>query len=181
MLLFIEYQLESGKYLPKFQNIVCYCLSLKSKLNLFTFKGFQNIVCYCLSFSNGNNHLLQKISKHRMLLFISSNAFCSSCNSDFKTSYVTVYHAFTKAFVVISSFQNIVCYCLSKTSEELSLITMNFKTSYVTVYQKEAPHFTFEYHLFQNIVCYCLSSIPDQKSSNKKNFKTSYVTVYRNL
>ena len=139
MLLFIEYQLESGKYLPKFQNIVCYCLSLKSKLNLFTFKGFQNIVCYCLSTAG------------------STNVFPFD---DFKTSYVTVYQWGDLRPNIPNVFQNIVCYCLSfpnidrKINSQISKHRMllfiavkhvrlwtntgNFKTSYVTVYRIDA-------------------------------------------
>ena len=75
-------------------------------------------------------------------------------------------------------FQNILCYCLSKTTALWYITNMNFKTSYVIVYQqrflgvqKLILDFKTSYVIvylnsanhdsnnteFQNILCYCLS------------------------
>ena len=75
------------------------------------------------------------ISKHRMLLFITPDAYSTDLQA---------------------IFQNIVCYCLSKGRTWDGEAVADFKTSYVTVYH---TGFGDGYFLnsFQNIVCYCLS------------------------
>ena len=55
--------------------------------------AFQNIVCYCLSQVAKTRQRKGVISKHRMLLFILTDAITTDC---------------------FLRFQNIVCYCLSK-------------------------------------------------------------------
>mgnify|MGYP004635473287 CR=1 FL=1 len=98
------------------------------------------------------------ISKHRMLLFI-------------QVVIIDV--------TLVCTFQNIVCYCLSRYITNTRNINGNFKTSYVTVYQIAGVvaaigplHFKTSYvtvyqeslgeevngKVFQNIVCYCLSA-----------------------
>ena len=141
---------------------------------------FQNIVCYCLSvfWSDVIKRNLD-ISKHRMLLFIHFPVVRSIIKPDFKTSYVTVYLApllevrskalyFKTSYVTVyhnrqyaspSScilFQNIVCYCLSV-----------YPCRYV---YKDwiSKHRMLLFILRRGLVCRRIC-----------NFKTSYVTVYR--
>ena len=53
-----------------FQNISCYCLTVKSVSGFKSIIGFQNISCYCLTISHCRQRLgLNTISKHLMLLF----------------------------------------------------------------------------------------------------------------
>ena len=76
-----------------FQNISCYCLTVKSVSGFKSIIGFQNISCYCLTISHCRQRLgLNTISKHLMLLFNNDGAVIQS--------------RWTK-------FQNISCYCLT--------------------------------------------------------------------
>ena len=138
MLLFIH---QAGNSIPVpilFQNIVCYYLSWQTRCNAQVYQIskhrmllfielldlkkedvnlFQNIVCYCLSSLSVFACLTTwLISKHHMLLFIGSERYWQAKQSNFKTSYVTVY---------LPLFQILYCY------------SYHFKTSYVTVYQPE--------------------------------------------
>ena len=76
-----------------FQNISCYRLS--DEVDTINFAGyiFQNISCYCLSSTFQIFNCFSKISKHLMLLFITSM------------------HLFS---INLNLFQNISCYCLSR-------------------------------------------------------------------
>ena len=76
--------------------------------------GFQNIVCYCLSLCDLRLWNECFISKHRMLLFILFSSSSHSSQSNFKTSYVTVYRYEVQFKELVAAFQNIVCYCLSE-------------------------------------------------------------------
>ena len=76
-------------------------------------EGFQNIVCYCLSTFQYLHSARDRISKHRMLLFIRLLRTMTVLKTDFKTSYVTVYHLIDLIRRQEGLFQNIVCYCLS--------------------------------------------------------------------
>ncbi len=118
------------------------------------------------------------ISKHLMLLFIK------------------VKHS--REFI-ITTFQNISCYCLS-TAEHLNTVKKwYFKTSHVIVYLSRAGstlHRSYiSKHLmllfiedsetetgvaeaFQNISCYCLSVVEDCMATVLCYFKTSHVIVY---
>ena len=143
-----------------------------------------------------------QISKHRMLLFIERLRLWQHSIYYFKTSYVTVYRRtgadrnnyawiskhrmllfiglFFSASSQLSSFQNIVCYCLS-TPVPLSIAALNnFKTSYVTVYRIISSTLRL-IGRFQNIVCYYLSILLLLFRDFSDHFKTSYVTVYRDI
>ena len=87
-----------NRVLMRFQNIVCYCLSLFPFSLLCRYKPFQNIVCYCLS-------PLIKDLRYKV--------------SNFKTSYVTVYHMRSATLSHPTKFQNIVCYCLSMLDRQI--------------------------------------------------------------
>ncbi len=114
-----------------------------------------------------------------MLLFIPMCSTSGRHQTDFKTSYVTVYHVASCSMTVQHN---------------------HFKTSYVTVYRHlQYPHICaskiskhrmllfilntdrYSEHRakFQNIVCYCLSQSVVITSRKRTDFKTSYVTVYR--
>ena len=56
----------------------------------------------------------------------------------------------------INLFQNISCYCLSQCMMHLGKLQCNFKTSLVIVYLKNSG-WTDWTKAFQNISCYCLS------------------------
>ena len=140
---------------------------------------FQNIVCYCLSLIRRVHRLIILISKHRMLLFIPMLLYSAASSVDFKTSYVTVYRkmANIRMFVCRISKHRMLLFirtiwkmrCAStyfKTSYvivylseliKIGRISWHFKTSYVTVYQYFQRNHII-YIEFQNIVCYCLSS-----------------------
>ena len=135
MLLFIQCDHCPTHRIARFQNILCYCLSIQGITLAGMFFEFQNILCYCLSRLRGR-------------IF--------SGKLDFKTSYVIVYRIINNDFhfiIVISKhlmllfifkiqnldvsiiwFQNILCYCLSGTGRKIPFPTFNFKTSYVIVY-----------------------------------------------
>ena len=55
------------------------------------FLKFQNILCYCLSISTAECRTNRIISKHLMLLFIPEKIPTSKHSEYFKTSYVIVY------------------------------------------------------------------------------------------
>ena len=89
-----------------------------------------------IRFVKAQTGIHSEISKHRMLLFICHVSQLNGPVFHFKTSYVTVYlDCFQQFLHFLVQFQNIVCYCLS------------------TYLQKNCPGWEF-----QNIVCYCLSS-----------------------
>ena len=75
-----------------FQNILCYCLSVRMCKEIVLNGRFQNILCYCLS----------------SVVTIGLNI-----RLYFKTSYVIVYLPSPLYLQVIPLFQNILCYCLS--------------------------------------------------------------------
>ena len=139
------------------------------------------------------------ISKHRMLLFITlqggkrishanfktsyvtvyhiegeSWAF-SRCN--FKTSYVTVYHATVQRYYNYTTFQNIVCYCLSPIILIIAGIVAHFKTSYVTVYRRSNDAYTDGSSISKHRMLLFIRLLQTMTVS-KTDFKTSYVTVY---
>ena len=179
MLLFIELSSHTVLMIFRFQNIVCYCLS-----------GL-TLSCFC-------NH--SRISKHRMLLFIIfqihemsidfqfQNIVCyclsmqihlsRSIITNFKTSYVTVYHhnRYRYGCAGLISKHRMLLFICSVIS--MYCVCANFKTSYVTVYQEWRDLHTVYIYGFQNIVCYCLSLLLQHFWNNKNDFKTSYVTVY---
>ena len=77
-------------------------------------------------------------------------------------------------------FQNILCYCLSKTTALWYITNMNFKTSYVIDYQqrflgvqKLILDFKTSYVIVYRL-CKCMGV------TKQNNFKTSYVIVYLN-
>ena len=92
MLLFIQCDHCPTHRIARFQNILCYCLSIQGITLAGMFFEFQNILCYCLSRLRGR-------------IF--------SGKLDFKTSYVIVYRPGAKDVEKEVSFQNILCYCLS--------------------------------------------------------------------
>ena len=114
MLLFIQCDHCPTHRIARFQNILCYCLSIQGITLAGMFFEFQNILCYCLSRLRGR-------------IF--------SGKLDFKTSYVIVYRYRSSKvgscdiiskhlmllFIIIDIkssiapiiFQNILCYCLS--------------------------------------------------------------------
>ena len=141
-----------------FQNISCYCLSWRipvgqtgqkhfktSHVIVYRFQesfcyhsaAFQNISCYCLSalimeyiwnyvnfktshvivYLHNTLNLLRiiRISKHLMLLFI---------------------RFLLQRRILLDSFQNISCYCLSPMIMLVDEDGINFKTSHVIVYRK---------------------------------------------
>ena len=59
------------------------------------FLKFQNILCYCLSISTAECRTNRIISKHLMLLFIVMQHRKRDQQEDFKTSYVIVYRSRT--------------------------------------------------------------------------------------
>ena len=89
------------------------------------------------------------ISKHRMLLFIKQMYESLLEKINFKTSYVTVYLHLLDIQCSGTLFQNIVCYCLSKSRAWQKSSLNYFKTSYVTVYLMILSHFPISYfHYF---------------------------------
>ena len=81
------------------------------------------------------------------------------CN--FKTSHVIVYlRIFLCFFLIVVSFQNISCYCLSLIFFPFFRCLCYFKTSHVIVYLCFLVLQFLLSSTFQNISCYCLS-IPD--------------------
>ena len=157
MLLFISCGRLSGYDGNLFQNISCYCLSTENSYSPFVSTDFKtsHVIVYrkypvlCIP------EFL--ISKHLMLLFIINFplALCPHC-----------------------IFQNILCYCLSKTTALWYITNMNFKTSYVIVYQqrflgvqKLILDFKTSYVIVYRL-CKCMGV------TKQNNFKTSYVIVY---
>ena len=123
-----------------------------------------------------------------------------SLHTNFKTSYVTVYRAFGKKKTVSDSFQNIVCYCLSKSSNAFCKSGTIFQNIVCYCLSLAGKLLADVLEAFQNIVCYCLSIFillivstasiskhrmllfiipPDSTVVIVSNFKTSYVTVYQ--
>ena len=118
-----------------FQNIVCYCLSVQLILVLVVMWHFKTSYVTVYPVHSRCRMPPLCISKHRMLLFISMRATQKQLRSHFKTSYVTVYplhhcrqHSWSEISkhrmllfinndcirdILLSLFQNIVCYCLS--------------------------------------------------------------------
>ena len=140
-----------------FQNISCYCLSYVNQVFKQLNKAFQNISCYCLSVDDMSLQLRLEyfktshvivyplrsialirvifISKHLMLLFITSNTIHPDQQWYFKTSHVIVY--------------------LQPPDQQHSF-HHHFKTSHVIVYLGRQGGYT-DGNRFQNISCYCLS------------------------
>ena len=135
-----------------------------------------------------------------MLLFIGQDLFANHLWTDFKTSYVTVYHIrgsdyrncweiskhrmllfiFTPAafMISLSTFQNIVCYCLSLQYERDKWHKHISKHRMLLFIKQAGSSQTYSFSIskhrmllfiraqsiedseaeeFQNIVCYCLS------------------------
>ena len=137
--------------------------------------GFQNIVCYCLS------QFAQKYQLHRPY---------------FKTSYVTVYprshwkqpynfkiskhRMLLFIFVTISflsdltSFQNIVCYCLSYV-RCCHIQKDGISKHRMLLFIRRGESAGRAKYKFQNIVCYCLSGLPLSFS------QSIYISKHRRL
>ena len=77
-------------------------------------------------------------------------------------------------------FQNILCYCLSKTTALWYITNMNFKTSYVIVYQQRflGVQKLFLDFITSYVIVYRLCKCMGVTKQN--NYKTSYVIVYLN-
>ena len=69
MLLFNKDYAALSEGVKRFQNILCYCLTMTSLTDEIVISGFQNILCYCLT----------KIRR-----------YFDMRHKNFKTSYVTV-------------------------------------------------------------------------------------------
>ena len=82
-----------------------------------------------------------------------------------------------KSFHSFHIFQNIVCYCLSALSQLRALNIIISKHRMLLFIRRQ---FRYESDLskFQNIVCYCLSFAKMRERIARHYFKTSYVTVY---
>ena len=114
MLLFIEEKRNGVTGYTTFQNIVCYCLSVKHDrlwINMVNFKTSYVTVYHPVSVARRR---FSMISKHRMLLFIRLLRIMTVLRIHFKTSYVTVYPDRMIAYRADGTY---------------------FKTSYVTVYR----------------------------------------------
>ena len=181
MLLFISIKKPKGEFVYIFQNIVCYCLSCRSAYSGSDYHHFKTSYVTVYPGTAFRPSVLTVISKHRMLLFItvgfSHNPYITIISKHrmllfilsfgrhviyqlyFKTSYVTVYLLPAQSSLFFTSFQNIVCYCLSTVKPFCPSVILYFKTSYVTVYR----------------ICSYSSS------ETRNDFKTSYVTVYPGL
>ena len=118
-----------------FQNILCYCLSVRMCKEIVLNGRFQNILCYCLS----------------SVVTIGLNI-----RLYFKTSYVIVYLPSPLYLQVIPSFQNILCYCLSDWYQLLCHLAQLFQN--ILCYCLSISFIDIIYRQwFQNILCYCLS------------------------
>ena len=185
----------------KFQNISCYCLSIIRKILHIWSRDFKtsHVIVYLISSRLVPNSIT--ISKHLMLLFIFLISLINLVFPNFKTSHVIVYlyllntkhflelhfktsHVIVYPVITLAGFgsvvfQNISCYCLSKSrskrggviwiSKHLMLLfifvvsvlicpTLYFKTSHVIVYLR-SPLDLKNPKAFQNISCYCLSPL----------------------
>ena len=99
--------------------------------------------------------------------------------ANFKTSHVIVYlRIFLCFFLIVVSFQNISCYCLSLLSCPTVPTFFNISKHLMLLFIGNCvPKKTTSFG-FQNISCYCLSTIAYTEDSLKDNFKTSHVIVY---
>ena len=119
-----------------FQNISCYCLSLRKYKRSSGGWIFQNISCYCLSF------LIVAVQLKEAY---------------FKTSHVIVYPKKTEHRSSHKEFQNISCYCLS--IMKICSFTRPELFQNISCYclSDEVDTINFAGYIFQNISCYCLS------------------------
>ena len=136
MLLFIAFfPILRPRYL-EFQNIVCYCLSGIGLVALMALNYFKtSYVTVYQGTAPQPRYIPQNFKTSYVTVYHNNRLTSSVVIFNFKTSYVTVYlkRGYHEWWFV--QFQNIVCYCLSLRSGELSALQWRF----------------------QNIVCYCLS------------------------
>ena len=77
---------------------------------------FQNISCYCLTFGTEDRMENIIISKHLMLLFNEISPAVSNSFNSISKHLMLLFNQVTNKFdVPVVSFQNISCYCLTKT------------------------------------------------------------------
>ena len=114
MLLFINRRAHSALCFANFNtsHVTVYLLDL---LTLHCAKTFQYISCYCLSTTRCPTTCAEHISIHLMLLFIKSTKNCSTANVLISIHLMLLFITVTPhVSVIVSWFQYISCYCLSR-------------------------------------------------------------------
>ena len=119
----------------QFQNISCYCLTVKQSQPFWAIILFQNISCYCLTkIRIQRNQRFIAISKHLMLLFNYTLHQTYGNPKQFQNiSCYCLTPVLATALIELQLFQNISCYCLTRRNSYPLDLQIDFKTSHVIV------------------------------------------------